>query len=206
MGISKKRVGLIGLLIIAMLLNTNCFGKFALVKKVYEFHEGIKVSDSNEKLNGVVRSSLLWLFWMTPLLAFNPYAWAYVGDFFIANLLEFWNGENPIGYNEYDKNGTYVRVFENENEKLKLTYSNFGERLDVDFINNQSLNTIVFLRNQPGKIFLPYENSLKEISIEESKVEDKIVLKMLQNGRVKSSAIVQFKDYNQFLTDTSRRF
>jgi hypothetical protein len=67
-----------------MISQTGCFGSFALVKKVYEFNDGI--SD-----NKVVKTLVFYLLNIIPIYGIASFV-----DVVALNLIEFWTGSNPI--------------------------------------------------------------------------------------------------------------
>ncbi len=74
-------------LIVAVLLpafTTACFGRFALVRKVYGFNQQV--------------SSDKWVRWLVFLgLTFIPvYGFSALFDAIFANSVEFWTGDNPV--------------------------------------------------------------------------------------------------------------
>lgn len=70
------------------LVQTGCFGEFALTRKAYDWHASIG--------NKWVRSLLLWI----------PMGFVYsitaLVDAVVLNLIEFWTGTNPVSMNEGD--------------------------------------------------------------------------------------------------------
>ncbi len=72
-----------------LVTQTGCFGKFALTRKAYDWHDGVSS-------NKFVKSLLLWI----PM----AFVYAITGslDAIIFNLIEFWSGSNPISMNEGD--------------------------------------------------------------------------------------------------------
>jgi hypothetical protein len=82
----KKRflsAGLVALMLGTGLLQTGCFGEFALVRKVYSFNQGID--------NKFVRTIVFYALNVIPV-----YSVAGAVDFWILNLIEFWTGSNPM--------------------------------------------------------------------------------------------------------------
>jgi hypothetical protein len=61
----------------------GCFGRFSLVRKVYEVN-----SEVNDKY---VRSLVTWVFVIVPV-----YPFAGLVDFILFNTIEFWKGTNPL--------------------------------------------------------------------------------------------------------------
>lgn len=82
----RKRLisaGLVALMMGTGLLQTGCFGEFALVRKVYAFNQDIS--------NKFVRTLVFYGLNIIPV-----YSIAGTIDFYILNLIEFWTGSNPM--------------------------------------------------------------------------------------------------------------
>lgn len=180
------------LLIVGFTLTSfaNCFGKFALTRKVYGFVEGI---GDKAWAGKIIRTILMYLFYVIPLVAIV------VGliDIAILNLIEFWTDSNPVGLNEYDKEGKYVKSFSRGGDTLKLTYLNFGQKLVVDVSNQDKSDQFIILKSEPGKFFKEKDNKLEEISISAVNVGPKMILKMATGGKLESSKVIDAKDYKQ---------
>lgn len=65
----------------------GCFGKFALVRKIYQVN-----SQVNDKY---VRSLLTWVFIIAPVYQISGLV-----DFIVFNTIEFWSGSNPLAAGE----------------------------------------------------------------------------------------------------------
>jgi cytochrome b subunit of formate dehydrogenase len=125
-----KKITLL-LLIVGVSLTSfaNCFGKFSLTRKVYAFNEGI---GGNDWAGKIIRTLLMYVYFIVPFLG----GLVFFIDIVILNLIEFWTDSNPLGLNEYNKEGQYVKSFKKDGETLKLTYLNFGQKLVIDVSSN----------------------------------------------------------------------
>lgn len=74
---------LAAMIIVSGLINTACFGSFALTKKVWKFNDGLG--------NKFVKSLVFWVLNIIPV--YGVCAWV---DIVILNLIEFWTGSNPL--------------------------------------------------------------------------------------------------------------
>jgi hypothetical protein len=70
------------LLLAVVPLTTSCFGRFQLVRNVYDANASVK--------DRYVRSAVTWLFVIVPV-----YGLAGLVDFLVLNVIEFWQGKNP---------------------------------------------------------------------------------------------------------------
>jgi hypothetical protein len=68
-------------------IQTGCFGSFALTKKVYEFNDGLE--------NKWLKSIAFWGLNIIPVYGFAGFV-----DVVILNLVEFWTGSNPLAMQE----------------------------------------------------------------------------------------------------------
>lgn len=106
------------------LLVTSCFGRFELVRKVYNWNDEVVE-------NKFVKSLLFYAMNIIPV-----YGIAGAVDFLILNLVEFWSGTNPLAMEEGDveerlfaKNGVEYKMVATKN-KLEVTALN-GENAGV---------------------------------------------------------------------------
>ncbi|MCB1191081.1 MAG: DUF3332 family protein [Leptospiraceae bacterium] len=181
----KQSIKKIVILVFVLSLSANCFGKFALAKKGHEILSGINVG--GPWVSKVIRTILMY-----PLDGIALWV-----DMVILNLIEFWTDSNPLGYNEYNKNGIYVKSFQKGNENIQITYSDFGNRMDVLVTDGNKSEKFVFLREEKGKIFKEEKGNLKQISINSIVIGDRVVLKMVKDGKLESSKIVDIKNYQE---------
>lgn len=73
----------VGLLVALLPLATACYGRFQLVRNVYDANSQVK--------DRYVRSAVTWLFVIVPV-----YGLAGLVDFLVLNVIEFWQGKNPM--------------------------------------------------------------------------------------------------------------
>jgi len=72
----------VALLVALLPLATSCYGRFQLVRNVYEANTSVK--------DKYIRSGVTWLFVIIPV-----YGLAGLVDFLVLNVIEFWQGKNP---------------------------------------------------------------------------------------------------------------
>ncbi|TGJ99999.1 DUF3332 family protein [Leptospira langatensis] len=164
----------------------NCFGKFALVRVFYNANDGINVGGG---LLAKIVKTILFYIPFGFLMAIGGFI-----DFLLFNLIEFWSGSNPVGLNEYDQEGKFAKSFEKEGEKLTLIYSNFGARLDLTAVSKEGKSeTLTAFRAQPGKFFVEKEGKLSEVAVTSQTVGSQVILKLTEQGKLKSSKVVEAK-------------
>lgn len=186
----KKITLLLLILGVSLTSFVNCFGKFALTRKAHALNAGIMGADWAGK---IVRTLIMYVYFFIPIIA----GVVFFIDILILNLIEFWTNSNPIGFNEYNKEGKYVKTFKKEGEILKLTYLNFGEKIVIDITNGDKSDQFVVLRSEKGKFFKETDDKLEEISLSSVNVGSKMILKMATGGKLESTKVIDVKDYKQ---------
>ncbi|WCL49714.1 DUF3332 family protein [Leptospira sp. GIMC2001] len=186
----KKIITLLTIVGISLTSVLNCFGKFALTRTVYTFNTGIGNASWTGK---IVRTLVMYVYFLIPIIA----GLVWLIDVLILNLIEFWTDSNPMGLNEYNKEGKYVKKIEQDGESLKLTYLNFGQKLVIDINNKNKSEQFVVLRSEPGKFFKETDDQLEEIIVNPQTVGSKVILKMAINGKLQSSKVIDIQDYNE---------
>ena len=185
-----KKITLL-LLIVGVSLTSfaNCFGKFALTRKLHSFNESIQVG--NGFVSKIIQTIVMWASW------FIAGWWLFAADLIIFNLIEFWTDSNPLGLNQYNQDGKYVKSFKRDGDTLKLTYLNFGQKLVIDISNSEKADQFVVLRSEPGKFFKDTDGNLEEITVDSKTFGSKMILRMATKGKLESSKVIDVKDYKQ---------
>jgi hypothetical protein len=109
--------GLVAALALQMPL-AGCFGKFALVRKVYGFNEGI-----GDKW---LRSLLMFALVVIPV-----YSVAAFVDYVILNVIEFWTGSNPAMANLQPGETLEKTTVAADGTRLQIIASDRGETLTI---------------------------------------------------------------------------
>ncbi|TGK34882.1 DUF3332 family protein [Leptospira gomenensis] len=184
---NKFRKALVALLIpmITLISFSNCFGKFAVLRKFYNANDDLNIGSG--MLAKIIKTVLFYIPFGFLMLIGGLF------DFFLFNLIEFWSGSNPIGLNEYDQDGKFVKTLEENGEKLTLTYSNFGSRLDLAHEKDGKTQTLTALRSEKGKFYTEKNGKLEEIVVTSETVGSKMILKMAEQGKLKSSKVIDAK-------------
>jgi hypothetical protein len=134
---------------------SNCFGKFGLLKKVYSINAGITIGSG--KWVGFFRSVLM----IFPF--YIAYAVAGFLDVLLFNLIEFWTDNNPVSAADYDMKGKYVKVYEQDGQKLTFTYTEWGKVLQVESESQYGKESVYFLKEKPEKAFRKTNSGYVEI-------------------------------------------
>lgn len=108
--IKKLFVG-VGLAAI-LFTQSGCFGEFALVKKVYEWNDGI----SDDKF---VKSVVFWVLNIIPVYGIAGFL-----DAILFNVIEFWSGTNPLAMREGDYEMQLLTV-KGEQYRMEATKDTF---------------------------------------------------------------------------------
>lgn len=105
-----KRLVVGSMISLTLVLSTaQCFGGFALTKKLYQFNKSISAGDNS--LGGkFIRTLAMWVMIVIPF-----YLVAFLGDFVVLNLIEFWTGKPLIASSsDPDARVTFTQINENE--------------------------------------------------------------------------------------------
>jgi hypothetical protein len=146
----KKNL-LVSLLLLSIFLSGNCFGKFGLVRKIYEVNDGLTFGATG-KLGGVIKSIVMLVFVFLPV-----YGISFFLDIIVFNLIEFWTDKNPMALNEKP-----VQELASEGN-TSISKKVDGDRMDLIIKNNQSVESIVVFKNKPGKFYTEKNSKLEEI-------------------------------------------
>jgi hypothetical protein len=149
--VQKKLV--ISLLILSIFLTGNCFGKFSLVRKIYEINSDITLGQQG-KMGGVIKSIFMILFLILPVYSISAFV-----DVILFNVIEFWTDKNPLALN--DKiNEELV-----SNNGTSITKKINGNRMDLVVKNNEKIETIILFKDKPGKFYTEKRNQIEEIKL-----------------------------------------
>lgn len=114
------------LLAVLLPLATSCYGRFQLVRNVYEANASVK--------DKYVRSAVTWLFVIVPV-----YGLAGLVDFVVLNVIEFWQGKNPMMSGEEPVIRTaqigaarVVQTLRHRNAATEMTVERFRDDTLVD--------------------------------------------------------------------------
>ena len=178
-----KKISLIGLIcLISISSFANCFGKFSIVKKLYGFNDSINIG------SGIVANLFKTLIFYL-LVIVQIYSIAAAVDIIIFNLIEFWTGSNPVSLNEFDKDGKLVQNYTQDGQKVKFVYSNFGEKLEIDF-NKKDVSNLIVFKSKPNQFFIEKDGVLSEMKMDSKSIQGKTLIKMTLNGKTESTKII----------------
>ena len=185
----KKIMILSLIIIVSFTAFLNCTGKFALTRTFYSAHQGIKIGSG---MLGKIVSAILFWFPFIQLTVIGA-----VIDFVFVNLLEFWTDNNIVGFNEYNKDGIYVKSIKRAGDNIKLTYMNFGQKMMIDISNGSQSEKFIVLKSEPGKFYRENNGKLEEAVLSSKTVGSKVILKMATSGKLESSKVINTKDFKQ---------
>ncbi len=150
-----KTTALAFVLGITALLQTGCFGTFALTRKAYEFHDGITQNKFIKSL----------LFWIPGSLVYGVTTFV---DAVILNLIEFWTGTNPLSMNEGD-------------HEMQLATVN-GEQFRVE-ATKDTFTTTQLTGSQAGEVrTMKFDRATRTWNYTDSRVCDQPVLTFLDDS------------------------
>ena len=136
----------LGLLAMAPLALSGCFGGFPMSKAVFHGNRNVYSSVEGDRTQRkMAQSVVMWVF-------IPVYAGAAVGDMVVFNLIEFWTGtRTEVSYNQ-EANGTKVAVAPSKDgREAVLTISRDGKLLTEQHVTKVSAN-VFELRDASGTL------------------------------------------------------
>ncbi|MEM8484978.1 MAG: DUF3332 family protein [Bacteroidota bacterium] len=184
----KKALVLVLMFGFITISTANCFGKFALTRKIYQFNDSI---GGKNLVGRFLKTIVMYVFYILPVYGIGMFI-----DAVILNLIEFWTGNNLLGFNEYDENGMYVKTMSKGSQTLKLVYLDYGKKMEMHIKNGNKDSKYIFLQNKPNQIFQENNGKLEEVKMSSKRIGSKVLIKMAKDGKLQSSKVVDYKDYN----------
>lgn len=130
-----KRLVVGSMISLTLVLSTaQCFGGFALTKKLYQFNKSIMAGDNSMGAR-FVRTLVMWIMTIIPVYGIGMFV-----DLIILNLVEFWSGKPLIASSSGpDARVTFTQINENE------------MRIDI---KDAKISSFHVFRDRPGEFFL----------------------------------------------------
>lgn len=166
-----------------MITQTGCFGSFELIKKVYDFNDGI--SD-----NKFVKTLFFYLLNIVPVYGIAGFI-----DVVILNLVEFWSGSNPLameaGQIEEQLMTVNGKVYKVTATKNKM---NFAQLLNGEAIN---MGELVFSNESKSWDFEKDDQSIKLVSFNANNTVDFNTESGVQNVDMTSIDCLVLNDFSK---------
>lgn len=156
-----RQVAAIALL--GLFLFTGCYGKFALVKKMYSWNGAVE--------NKYAKSAVLWGLAIIPV-----YVFATLADALVFNVIEFWSDRNPITAKR-DVSIKSAHVMGWDVEQTILHRNGVTEVTLRNYKGGRFINT-VYIRQKDGS-----DTLVAQIEWANSQ-KDKLILKRTPTGEV----------------------
>ncbi|MBN1187395.1 MAG: DUF3332 domain-containing protein [Bacteroidales bacterium] len=174
-----KKILLSLFLIIALMLQTGCFGSFALTRKVYEFNEDIDDQFAQEAV-------------FLAMCIIPIYEFAALFDALLFNTIEFWSGDNPISMKEGEanenlvvtpettykilttKNNIFIQDINDTNIQMDIRYNPATKVWSV-LNNDQKTNIMKMINSREVEILLP-GNETKRIDLSDANYKNELQL------------------------------
>jgi hypothetical protein len=172
----QKKI-IISLLILSVFLTGNCFGKFSLVRKIYEINADITFGQQG-KMGGVIKSIFMILFLILPVYTISSFV-----DIILFNVIEFWTDKNPLALNE-KTNEELV-----SNNGTSITKKINGNRMDLVVKNNEKIETIILFKDKPGKFYTEKKNQIEEIKLNSMEFGSVSILSMDTSNESKKQIV-----------------
>jgi len=136
-----KRISWIAMVSVFFATFVGCFGKFPLVRKLYEFNSSL--GDSS-MVGRFIRTLVMWVMMFFPI-----YSIAGLIDMIILNLIEFWTGKVVV-HNEATSPETVV----SGDTTLAMTRSADGNAMTIDISRKDGKReSFTVFKNRPGQFF-----------------------------------------------------
>lgn len=182
----KRAITVLCISLVGIFSFANCFGSFGIVKTVYGAHKGLKIG------RGLLAKFIQTILMYFPFgILYGLGLWA---DLLLFNLVEFWTGSNPVAKAEFDMDGKLVRHFQNGEESVTLTYTDFGKKMKISVSAQGKVEEFVALQDQEGVLFREVNGELKAIEVNSQEVGSKTILKMVQDGKVTSARVISTEE------------
>lgn len=155
------------LVILLSFIQINCFGKFAITKKLYVFVDELNLSGGDKLVVKFVKTVVMWagfIFWVAGI--------GFILDLFVFNLIEFWTDQNVIGSNEDQKSdksisaGKVITFKGGRGEVSTISKSRDGNELRFKSFDGKETREIIAYKDQPGKLFTIVDNQIQAIEVE----------------------------------------
>lgn len=140
---------------VILITTSGCFGKFALVRKLYAFNDGLE--------GKFVKSLVFWVLGIIPV-----YGVAGFIDIFILNVIEFWSGSNPVAMNDGDHEVQVVKVS--------------GKKYRIIATKNQF--EVVQLFGKRKSTFLKYNSTEQNWTYVDGNTSRKIIQMFEESGQI----------------------
>ena len=173
--VQKKLI--ISLLILSVFLTGNCFGKFSLVRKIYDINSDITFGQQG-KMGGLIKSIFMIIFLFLPVYGISAFV-----DIILFNLIEFWTDKNPLAINE-KANEELV-----SNNGTSITKKINGNRMDLVVKNNEKIETIILFKDKPGKFYTEKKNQIEEIKLNSMEFGSVSILSMDTSNESKKQIV-----------------
>jgi len=172
----QKKI-IISLLILSVFLTGNCFGKFSLVRKIYDINADITFGQQG-KMGGVIKSIFMILFLILQVYTISSFV-----DIILFNVIEFWTDKNPLALNE-KTNEELV-----SNNGTSITKKINGNRMDLVVKNNEKIETIILFKDKPGKFYTEKKNQIEEIKLNSMEFGSVSILSMDTSNESKKQIV-----------------
>ncbi len=172
----QKKI-ILSLLILSIFLTGNCFGKFSMVRKIYEINSDITFGQQG-KMGGVIKSIFMIIFLILPVYAISAFA-----DVILFNIIEFWTDKNPLGNNENFKKEII------SSNGISIAKNISGNRMDLIVKNNGKIESIILFKDKPGKFYSDKNQKLEEIKLESTEFGSVSIYSMSTSGESKNQIV-----------------
>ena len=178
-------------MICTLLFTTGCFGKFAVVKTVYKFHDGIAGND----MAGKVIKSLLLVFIGHAVYGFSAFV-----DVCLFNVIEFWTGSNPLAMNAGQKE---MQIVVRDGVKYQITATQ--NKFEVKQLNGEKKGLIQSINYNPTELAWYNTSNGAHTKLVQYKVENGQMISATFTGAKGQSVILNEAQLNNMFSTVAAR-
>lgn len=155
-----KWLTLVALLSLGIFTTQNCYGRFVLTGKIYNWNGSMG--------NKFVKSILMWVLLIIPV-----YEVCALIDFVVLNTLEFWTGSNPLAMSPNDKE---IQIVENSGRTFELTATQ--NRFDIKVLKGEEAGKSIALVFNTNEQAWYMQNEKGTFKVAEVSPEDQAKVKL----------------------------
>lgn len=151
---------LAALLFLGVFSTQNCYGRFVLTGKIYNWNGSMG--------NKFIKSILMWVLIIIPVYGVCVFI-----DFIILNTIEFWTGSNPLAMGPTDKE---IQIVEKDGRTIELTATQ--NRFDIKVLKGEDAGKTMALMFNTKEQAWYLQNDKGTFKVAEVSPEDQSKVKL----------------------------
>ena len=183
----KKPVATLLVMFLTLFSFSGCFGSFPLMRKGYQFVDGLSVG--NSWTTKILKSAIAFVtFWVLGTLTF-------ILDLLVFNVYEFWTDKVLFSKSDFDSDGKLVRTIRKGDETATLTYLEFGKKLEIRTEKNGKTDLMIIQKDRPGKVLKKVNGQWTEFEMKYAEFNENMVISAV-SGNKTNSRVFDKKELN----------